>query len=148
MLWIGDFCLSPFYKVPDNTPLLFQYSTNELDYKNPNLIISLPKMVQGMTITEDNHFIFTRSFTNLIHSKFDEYDDVLKEKNDVYTFDGKEIPYYHFTKNNLISTKNLPPMAEGLFLKDGYYYILFENSSNHYFYAFPKLRSIIKLKKK
>ena len=34
-------------------------------------------------------------------------------------------------------------MAEGLFNKDKKLFILFENSSNTYFYAYPKLKNVI-----
>ena len=57
---------------------------------------------------------------------------------------GNDIPYYKFTKNNLDKKIKLPPMAEGMFNIDDNIYILFENSSDTYFYAFPKLRKIIK----
>ncbi|MBR1540044.1 MAG: hypothetical protein IJ629_02550 [Clostridia bacterium] len=143
VLWIGDFFLNPFYPVPNNNPLLLGYSTNNLDYSTPNYIISLPKMVQGMTITSDNHFIFTSSFTNLIHSKLSIYENVLEENYEYYELNGQQIPYYHFDKKNLVQKINLPPMAEGLFEKDNHLYILFENSSNSYFYAFPKMKKVI-----
>ena len=146
-LWIGDFYLSPFYKVPNNTPLLFQYNgVGPVEYNLPEAIYSLPKMVQGMVITDDNHFVFTRSFSFLIESRFEEYRDVSLKGGDVYSFKGRDIPYYHFKSSNLVKRRYLPPKAEGFFLKDGYYYILFENSSDTNPLAFPKIKSIIKMK--
>jgi len=143
-LWIGDFFLNPFYKVKDNNPLLVKYSLESLDYFKPELIISLPKMVQGLVITNDNKFIFTESFTNLVHSNLSIYDNVLNEKSEIFNFYGKEIPYYKFSDKNLIKNIKLPPMAEGLFYKDKKLYILFESSSDTYFYAYPKLDQVIK----
>lgn len=146
ILWIGDFFLKPFYPVPDDNPLLMGYKLNDnIDYNKPNYIISLPKMIQGMVITEDNKFIFTHSFTNLINSKMTIYDNVLKEKPSTYNLNGNKIPYYKFNKDNLLNTIKLPPMAEEFFLKDNNLYILFENSSDTYFYAYPKMKKIIKL---
>ena len=145
-LWIGDFYLKHFYDVPDDTPLLMQYNANNVDYYEPNLIISLPKMVQGMTITDNDEFVFTSSFTNLKKSDLSFYKDVTKDKSDKYSLNGIDIPYYHFNKSNLIKKEKLPPMAEGLFYKDNNLYILFENSSNHYFYAYPKMKYVIKYK--
>ncbi len=146
ILWIGDFFLNPFYKVPDSNPLLLGYNYNKkINYKDPSYVISLPKMIQGMAITDDNKFIFTSSFTNLINSKLTIYDNVLKEKNSYYKINNKLVPYYKFNNNNLINTLKLPPMAEGLFYKDDYLYILFENNSDTYFYAYPKIDKIIKL---
>ena len=142
-LWIGDFFLNPFYKVPDNNPLLLAYNTEEeIDYNNPYTIISLPKMVQGMEITKDNKFIFTTSFTYLINSELLIYDNVLTSNSKIYKLNGKDIPYYKFSNPKIIK---LPPMAEGMFYKDNYLYILFENSSDSYKPAIPKLKRIIKL---
>lgn len=128
-LWIGDFYLKPFYNVPNNTPLLLGYETSEnIDYNNPKYTIILPKMVQGMAITQENNFIFTRSYTNLINSDLIIYDDMTKE-----------------TYKKIKSIK-LPPMAEGIFYKDNELYIVFENNSDKYFFAYPKIKKIIKIK--
>ena len=150
ILWIGDFFLNPFYKVPDNNPLLMGYNIDnikdDLNYNVPNYISSLPKMVQGMVITPDNKFVFTTSFTPFINSNLIYYNNVLEEKHESYNLNGHEIPYYKFSKKNFEKNIKLPPMAEGMFNIDNNLYILFENSSNTYFYAFPKLRKVIKTK--
>lgn len=125
-LWIGHFYLKPFYNAPQDTPLLYGYDTNDLNYNTPKYTIKLPKMVQGMAITDDNNFIFTRSYTNLINSELSIYNDMTKE-----------------TKK--IKSIKLPPMAEGIFYKDNELYILFENNSDKYFFAYPKVKKIIKI---
>ena len=144
-LWIGDFFLNPFYKVPDDNPLLLAYTTEEsYNYSKPSLAISLPKMVQGMVITNDNHFVFTASFTYLIKSNLSIYDNVLNEEPGTYNLNGAEIPYYKFSEKNLIKNIKLPPMAEGMFNIGNDLYILFESSSNSYSLALPKLPKVIK----
>ncbi len=146
-LWIGDFFLNPFYPVKDNNPLLFAYDvTSTMNYSQPNIIFSLPKMVQGLTFNENGQFVFTTSFTNLISSQLLIYDDITKtESSGFYEFNHQMIPYYIFSSDTLVQQEKLPPMAEGLFYKDSSYYILFENSSDHYFYAFPKMKHVMKL---
>ena len=144
-LWIGDFFLNPFYKVPNDTPLLLGYHTEEAyDYSKPYCAISLPKMVQGMEITPDNQFVFTASFTYLINSKLSIYKNVLEETPKTYELNGITIPYYQFNKNNLVKTISLPPMAEGFFNIENDLYILFESSSDSYSLALPQLPKIIK----
>ena len=146
-LYIGDFFLNPFYPVPNNNPLLLCYNTLDgFDYNNPDYIISLPKMVQGMTITDDNKFIFTSSFTPFIKSNLSIYNNVLEGPKETYNLNSKDVPYYKFGKESLVKNIKLPPMAEGIFNIDNDLYILFENSSDTYFYAFPKLRKIINYK--
>lgn len=126
-LWIGDFYLKPFYNVPNDTPLLYGYDIDNIDYNSPKYTIILPKMVQGMAITEENNFIFTRSYTNLVNSKLTIYKDMTKEN------------------HVLLKEINLPPMAEGIFYKDNEIYILFESSADKYFFAYPKVKKIIKI---
>ena len=147
-LWIGDFYLKPFYDVPDGNPLLLSYPIeNTIDYKNPEIIISLPKMIQGLTFNDKGEFILTASFTYLIQSDFTIYENILKQPtNETINFNGKEIPYYHLTKKNLIQKIKMPPMAEGLFYLDGSYYILFENSTDYYQMALPKMNNVIQYK--
>jgi hypothetical protein len=84
-------------------------------------------MVQGMAITEENNFVFTRSYTNLVNSKLTIYKDMTQEN------------------HVLLKKINLPPMAEGIFYKDNEIYILFENSADKYFFAYPKIKRIIKI---
>ena len=144
-LWIGDFFLKPFYTVPDDNPLLMGYNLNNvLDYSKPDCIISLPKMVQGMTITPDNKFVFTSSFTYLMNSRLSIYNNVLEGESEYYNLNGRDVPYYKFNKSNLVKKITLPPMAEGLFNIENDLYILFESSSDNYSFAFPKVKKVIK----
>ena len=144
-LWIGDFFLNPFYKVPNNNPLLLSYQIGEnIDYNKPDYAISLPKMVQGLAITDNNEFVFTRSFTYLIKSDLVIYNNLKKETNEIYNLNGYSIPYYKPVKSDLIKRKKLPPMAEGLFYLNNHLYILFENSSDKYNLALPKINKVIR----
>ena len=146
ILWIGDFFLNPFYPVPDNNPLMMAYKVNEnINYQEPIYIVSIPIMIQGLTITNNNEYIFTSSFTNLMKSNLSIYNNILNNNYDYYELNNKKIPYYKITDKDLIKNIKLPPMAEGLFYKNNDLYILFENSSDTYFYAFPKMNKIIKI---
>ena len=79
-LWIGDFYLKPFYDVPNGNPLLMGYSLkSNPTYNNPDVVISLPKMVQGLTFNDKGEFVVTESFTYLILSNFSIYENVLNK---------------------------------------------------------------------
>jgi len=148
-LWIGDFYLKPFYDVPDGNPLLLGYLVEEnVEYSSPELAISLPKMVQGLTFDQEHHFVVTESFTYLINSNFSIYEDVTKSRSqDTITVSGKTIPYYDL-KKHFIKNIKMPPMAEALFYLNGEYYILFESSTDHYSMAYPKIQNVIRYKEK
>lgn len=147
ILWIGDFYLKPFYNVPDNNPLLIGYDINNLDYSSPSYIISLPKMVQGMAIV-DGRFVFSRSYTYLLLSSISVYDNPLNGESSYYSFNGKDVPYYKFSKKNLHSKYKVPPMVEGIFYKDDYLYMLFESDSDHYVLSLPKIDKVLKFRLK
>lgn len=145
ILWIGDFFLKFIYDCPDDNPLLFGYVLSEdTKFDSPDYAISLPIMIQGMERDSEGKFIFTDSYTNLVHSKLTIYSNVLAENHSIYKINGKEIPYYKFNKNNLIKTYKIPPMAEGLFLKDDQPYIVFESASDTYWEALPRLPKVLK----
>ena len=148
ILWVGDFFFHHFYKVPNNNPLLMGYrvSSDGINFFNPDYIISLPKMVQGMAITPDNHFVFTRSASSLLKSDLVIYKNVLKESYEYYSIEDKKVPYYKFTKSDLIRKVKLPPMAEGVFYRKDEFYVLFESGANTYFYADPKMDKVIKFR--
>ena len=147
ILWVGDFYLKFIYELPKKKPFLMgYYIENDVDFSIPNYIVSIPNMIQGMAITNDNKFIFTRSYSGLVNSSLCFYNNILQENNDYYELNGNKIPYYKFDKNNLINNKKIPPMAEGLFIKDESIYILFESSADKYFSAYPKINKVIKLK--
>lgn len=147
-LWVGDFYLKPFYDVPNGDPLLLNYSNiDNLDYNSPSFAISIPKMIQGLTFNDKGEFVFTASFTYLINSKFTIYRDITNNANkNTINIGNKNIPHYKFTNSDIVKSSKLPPMAEGIFYKDGFYYILFENSTDSYPLALPRMKNVIKYK--
>lgn len=146
ILWVGDFYLKFIYDCPDDTPLLLGYILDsDFSYDNPDYAIKLPMMVQGMARDNEGNFIFTDSYTNLIFSKLSIYSNVLKKgEASTYTINGKKVPYYKFGISNLVKVYQLPPMAEGLFLKENELYIVFESASDTYWEALPRLPKILK----
>ena len=148
ILWIGDFHTSIYMKSKNNKPLLLGYElTENIDYNNPKYAISTPNMIQGMTMLKDNSIVFTTSFSNVIRSRLLIYSNILEqETNNYYEINDNKIPYYHLDKTNLKRKVLLSPMAEGLFYKDSYLYILYENSSDEYEFTYPKIRKIVKYK--
>ena len=147
-LWIGDYHHFFYLRAKDDLPLLLGYDIDDdIDYKKPRIVVSIPNMVQGMAMLDDDSIVFTKSFSNLMRSRVSIYSyELNKETSDYYEIDGKKIPYYHIDNKVLSKRVFLSPMAEGIFYKDGYVYILFENSSDNYEFTYPKIRKIIKYK--
>lgn len=135
ILWVGDFYLKPFYDVPNGDPKLYGYKLDDnINYDKPDYVYSLPKAVQGMVILPNGEFAFTESFTYLVNSNLDIYENIIDSDST------------KFNKKNRVKRIKMPPMAEGMFYKDGYIYILFESSTENYSMADPKIDTIIKYK--
>ena len=129
-LWIGEFYLKPKYDVEDGKPKLYGYDTrNDINFNAPNIIKILPKAVQSMVILPNGDFAFGRSYTYLANSYLSIYKDIPVMK-----------------ENNKNSNIKLPPMIEGMFIKDDYIYILFESSAKNYSLAEPSLDKVIRYK--
>ena len=127
-LWIGEFYLKPQYDVKDGKPKLYGYRiSDKINYNKPDIEKILPKAVQSMVILPNGDFAFGRSYTYLVNSYLSIYNDIPK-----------------MTELNKKSNIKLPPMIEGMFIKDDYIYMLFESSADKYSPADPKLDRIIK----
>ena len=136
-LYVGEFALKPFYNPTNEDPIMIKYN---IDNYNEEEYYSLPKMVQGVVI-DNNQFIFVRSYTHFTRSYLNYYEKI----NTSDSFNNKK--YYHFNEDNLVKKIKIPPMAEGMFYKDNHLYILFESNADRYFYAIPKIKKVLKIKK-
>ena len=135
ILWIGDFYLYPIYRVPNNKPLLLGYEVSQdIDFDNPTYKIEIPALVQGMTMDDNNNFIFSRSYSNFLNSRIAIYEN--------HTNSSKE---YKLSKDSLIKKFTVPPMSEGLVFNNNKLYILFESGSSKYVHAFPKVKNLLSI---
>lgn len=134
ILWVGDFFLKPVYPVPNDDPKLYGFSLtkeNSSYFTEPDYSYSLPKMVQGMAINKNKVF-FSESYTYLINSNLEIYDNIIENNN------GSK-----FYKANKVKTIKLPPMSEGIFIKDDRLYFLLESAADSYGGAYPKVYNIL-----
>ncbi|MBR3512515.1 MAG: hypothetical protein IKN74_06155 [Clostridia bacterium] len=135
ILWIGDFYLYPIYKAPNNKPLLLGYEVSQdIDFDSPTYKIEIPALVQGMTMDDNNNFIFSKSYSNFLNSRIVVYEN--------HTNSSKE---YKLSKDSLIKKFTVPPMSEGLIFNNNKLYILFESGSSKYVHAFPKVKNLLSI---
>ena len=121
-LWIGEFAISTIKE----KPILNGFTINgDEDYNNPNFTYNLPSKVQGMAITDNGDFLYSRSYSGFVQSKISRYNG-----------------------NNKVSAIMIPSMSEGIFIKDEEVHILFESSSDSYKIVYPKINNIVKVKYK
>ena len=142
-LWIGDYYFPYFYEIPDKKPFVWAYNVTNGSYQKPDYILSIPDRVQGMSII-DGKFYFSRSFSYLMNSKLSCYRDISSKAYEIFKINGYDVPYYRISEEDLIDEVTLPPMSEGFFYYDNYFYLLFESNSDRFRLAFPKIKNIIK----
>ncbi len=137
ILWIGEF-ISPFDRKSTAYLLGYHIESHQPieNAESPDYKIVIPSMVQGFCIDSHHNFIFSRSYTGFILSFIDIHKNILDS--------GSESSInYSYKNSKKISRIRILPMSEGIFFKDGNYYILFESGAKRYLYAFPKIKNVL-----
>ncbi len=152
ILWIGEFSVNVNPLKKYNQPYLYGYdlekSTDISNFDNPDYITTLPNTVQGLFIDNNNHFIFSRSYSGFLTSNIDIYENMLDTKTEEMLINGNRKQYHDYKNTRRIANYTLPPMSEGFFIKDDNIYVVFESATKKYLYAVPKLKHIISFKLK
>ena len=151
ILWIGSFIvnLNPLSKPA--IPLLYGYNLEKGDditsIDNPDYTVAIPDKVQGLYIDTENNFYFSRSYSGFLSSTIDIHENILNSKTSEYLDNAKRIQYHDYRNTRRIRSIILPPMAEGIFIKDDKLYIIFESAALKYNFVKPKINKILELKR-
>lgn len=111
-------------------PLTVDYSAKEKVV--PDVILSIPDKVQGMSITADGEVIFSTSYGRRNNSKMQVFEPFAQwDSTTVNVFDGDVTLYVTKKKNRIIRFK-MPTLMEGLDYHDGKLYVIFESGAKTY----------------
>ncbi len=111
-------------------PLNVDYSAKET--KAPDVILSIPDKVQGMSITVDGEVVFSTSYGRKNDSRmyvFESYTEWDKETVSVF---GEDVPLYIAKKKNRITRFKMPTLMEGMDYHGGKLYVIFESGAKTY----------------
>lgn len=98
----------------------------------PDIVISIPDKVQGMSVTADGEVIFSTSYGRRNNSKMYVFENYTEwDTNTVNVFDSDVTLYVSKKKNRIISFK-MPTLMEGIDYHNGKLYIIFESSAETY----------------
>ena len=111
-------------------PLDVDYSAKET--KTPDVILSIPDKVQGMSVTADGEVIFSTSYGRRNDSRMYVFEPYEEWDNDTVSVFDTDVPLYIARKKNRITRFKMPTLMEGLDYHDGKLYIIFESGAKTY----------------
>ena len=146
ILWIGSFYvnLNPFKK---SSSVLYGYNLAKSDgisnLDNPDYTVAIPDKVQDLYIDKNNNFYFSRSYSGFLTSTIDVHENLLNSKTEEFLVNAKRVQYHDYRNTRRLYTYTLPPMAEGIFIKNNKLHVIFESAAQKYLYAMPKINKIL-----
>ena len=147
ILWVGSFAVNSNPFSQRTSPFIYGYNLEKSDdidnFNKPQYIVAIPDKVQSLYIDKDNNFYFTRSYSGFFTSSIDVHENMLNSKLEEFLVNAERIQYHSFRNTRRLHSYTLPPMAEGMFIKDNKLYVIFESASKKYLYAMPKINKII-----
>jgi hypothetical protein len=120
-------------KLDDKTDLPVMANEEEQIPLTPDYIISIPDIVQGVTFSEDSNICLSLSYGRTNDSRLLIFEDVLSKNPDMtVSVNQQDIPLWVLTLQNQICEFKALPMSEGILIKDGLLYILYESAAKKY----------------
>lgn len=111
-------------------PIDIDYSAKEKLV--PDVVLSIPDKVQGMSVTADGEVIFSTSYGRRNNSKMYVFENYTEwDTNTVNVFDTDVTLYVAKKKNRIISFK-MPTLMEGIDYHNGKLYVIFESGAKTY----------------
>jgi hypothetical protein len=113
-----------------NLPLDVDYSAKEK--KAPDVILSIPDKVQGMSITAAGEAIFSTSYGRRNDSRMYVFEPYTEWNMETVSVFGEDVPLYISKKKNTVIRFRMPTLMEGIDYHDGKLYIIFESGAKTY----------------
>lgn len=111
-------------------PLNVDYSAKEKLV--PDVILSIPDKVQGMSVTADGEVVFSTSYGRRNNSKMHIFEPFTEwDTTTVNVFDT-DVTLYVAKKKNRITRFKMPTLMEGLDYHNGKLYVIFESGAKTY----------------
>lgn len=98
----------------------------------PDIVLSIPNKVQGMSITQDDKIVFSTSYGRKNDSVMYVFDDYNNLEKSTISFGEAQVPLYICSKTNQILKVKMPTLMEGMDYYDGKLYVIFESGAKNY----------------
>lgn len=154
MLWIGEFYnkdnpVNPEHSYGKNKAICCGYELPvDVDYTAeeriaPDVVLSIPDQVQGMSITDNGEVVFSTSYGRRNNSVMHIYSDYKSWKTDTAeVFRTKDIPLYIAENDSRITKITMPTLMEAFDYYGGNLYLIFESGAEKYSDARRVIKSV------
>lgn len=102
--------------------------------ETPDVILSVPNKVQGMTYI-DGKWVFSTSYSFSTSHLYYYTDTTSDIPDSILEVDGVDIPVWYCDSANLVHDAQFQPMAEGIVTKDGKVWVSIESASLKYLFG-------------
>ncbi len=110
-----------------------EFCENPTEFSIPQMSFAMPTRVQGVTRLGNGEFVLSISYGRKNYSYLNTYSDVtLNEADFHYDFNGEKIPVYFINDDDLIYSKTLPPLLEGIDANNNIVTGIFESGAQKY----------------
>lgn len=110
-----------------------EFNKSNKDISIPEFSLAVPNRVQGISRLGDGKFVLSVSYGRKNYSYLHTYKDVVSaESTYSYMVNDKIVPIYFLCENAQIDKKTLPPMLEGIDIKNNNVYGIFESGAEKY----------------
>ncbi len=143
-LYVGEFYRAGNYETDEshhvehagekNRALIYRYALADsaeriVESETPEAVFSVRGLVQGITV-EGSEVFFSCSW-GLADSTLERHEMPASPIGNIQV-KGTDVPLYFFGKETLRASRSVPCMSEGIFLKEGRLFVLFESACNKY----------------
>ena len=133
-----DYPVNPSHSFEENNAWAVGYKlpveAGEYDgtEKAPDVIISIPEKVQGMSVTDEGNVLFSTSYGRFYDSTLHVYEPFESWNQSEFDFDGTVVPFYAASDESLVSKVKMPTLMEGIDVEGSDLYAVFESGAGAY----------------
>lgn len=110
-------------------PIISDYDGKE---KQPDVVLSIPEKVQGMSVTDDGNILFSTSYGRFYDSTLHVYEPLEKWSSGEVIYNGEAVKLYVAEDASLISKVRMPTLMEGIDVEGSKLYVVFESGATAY----------------
>lgn len=114
------------YEITDDG---FSYDGKELQ---PDVILSIPEKVQGMSVTAEGNILFSTSYGRFYDSTLHIYEPLSGWSKDEVAYNGETVSLFVADKSSFVSKLRMPTLMEGIDYEGGKLYVVFESGAQAY----------------
>lgn len=132
-----DYPVNPSHSFEENNAWAVGYKlpveAGEYDgtEKAPDVIISIPEKVQGMSVTDEGNVLFSTSYGRFYDSTLHVYEPFESWTYGGIVLDGTVVPLYVANEKSLVSKVKMPTLMEGIDVEGSDLYAVFESGQEH-----------------